>query len=150
MLRIKSQQNFWAGVLFVACGVFETTMAAQYDIGSPAAMGPGFMPVLLGITLSVIGLVILVGGLTVDGPAIEPGHWRPVVCIIAALVLFALLINKAGLAVCTFLVVMLGGIAYRGKVPWLRLSAMAVGMSVFTVVLFIYILGQPIAVWGSN
>jgi Tripartite tricarboxylate transporter TctB family len=150
MLRIKSLQNFWAGVFFVACGVFETTVAMQYDVGSPAAMGPGFMPILLGITLSVLGVIILINGLSANGPAIEPGHWRPVVCIIAALVLFALLINKAGLAICTFLVVMLGGIAYRGTVPWLRLSAMAVGMSLFTVMLFIYILGQPIAVWGPN
>ena len=150
MLRIKSQQNFWAGVFFLACGAFETTIALQYDVGSPAAMGPGFMPVLLGILLGILGLFILIGGLSVAGPAIEPGHWRPVVCIIAALVLFALLINKAGLAVSTFLVVMLGGIAYRGKVPWLRLSAMAVGMTVFAAVLFVYILGQPIAVWGAN
>jgi hypothetical protein len=150
MLRIKSQQNFWAGVFFLACGAFETTIALQYDVGSPAAMGPGFMPVLLGILLGILGLFILIGGLSVAGPAIEPGHWRPVVCIIAALVLFALLINKAGLAVSTFLVVMLGGIAYRGKVPWLRLSAMAVGMTIFAAVLFVYILGQPIAVWGAN
>ena len=150
MLRIKSQQNFWAGVFFLACGIFEATLALQYDVGSPAAMGPGFMPVLLGISLILLGLIILVSGLSVPGPAIEPGHWRPVVCIIAALVLFALLINKAGLAVSTFLVVMLGGIAYRGKVPWLRLSAMALGMTIFAVVLFVYILGQPIAVWGSS
>jgi Tripartite tricarboxylate transporter TctB family len=150
MLRIKSQQNFWAGVFFLACGVFEATLALQYDVGSPAAMGPGFMPVLLGIALILLGLIILVSGLSMAGPAIEPGHWRPIVCIIAALVLFALLINKAGLAVSTFLVVMLGGIAYRGKVPWLRLSAMALGMTIFAVVLFVYILGQPIAVWGSS
>src|SRR5215471_8642384 len=150
MLRIKSQQNFWAGVFFLACGAFETTIALQYDVGSPAAMGPGFMPVLLGILLGILGLFILIGGLSVAGPAIEPGHWRPIVCIIAALVLFALLINKAGLAVSTFLVVMLGGIAYRGKVPWLRLSAMAVGMTIFAAVLFVYVLGQPIAVWGAN
>ena len=150
MLRIKSQQNFWAGVFFLACGVFETTLALQYNVGSPAAMGPGFMPVLLGIALAFLGLIILIGGLSVAGPAIEPGHWRPVVCIVAALVLFALLINKAGLAVSTFLVVMLGGIAYRGKVPWLRLSAMAVGMTIFAAVLFVYVLGQPIAVWGAN
>jgi len=150
MLRIKSQQNFWAGVFFLACGVFETTMALQYDVGSPAAMGPGFMPVMLGLALGILGLIILIGGVTVAGPAIAPGHWRPVVCIIAALVLFALLINKAGLAASTFLVVMLGGIAYRGKVPWFRLSAMAVGMTIFAAVLFVYILGQPIAVWGAN
>jgi len=150
MLRIKSQQNFWAGVFFLACGIFEATLALQYDVGSPAAMGPGFMPVLLGIALVLLGLIILLSGLSVPGPAIEPGHWRPVVFIIAALVLFALLINKAGLAVSTFLVVMLGGIAYRGKVPWLRLSAMALGMTIFAVVLFVYILGQPIAVWGSS
>jgi len=150
MLRIKSQQNFWAGVFFLACGVFEATMALQYDVGRPAAMGPGFMPVLLGLGLAVLGLIILIGGLSVPGPAIAPGHWRPVVCIIAALVLFALLISKAGLAASTFLVVMLGGVAYRGEVPWLRLSAMAVGMTVFAAVLFVYILGQPIAVWGAN
>jgi hypothetical protein len=35
-------------------------------------------------------------------------------------------------------------------VPWLRLALLAVGMTVFSVVLFIYILGQPIAVWGSS
>lgn len=150
MLRIKSQQNFWAGVFFLACGIFETTMALQYDVGSPAAMGPGFMPVMLGLALGILGLIILIGGITVAGPSIPPGHWRPVVCIIAALVLFALLINKAGLAASTFLVVMLGGIAYRGKVPWLRLSAMAVAMAIFAAALFVYILGQPIAVWGAS
>ena len=150
MLRIKSQQNFWAGVFFLACGVFETTMALQYDVGSPAAMGPGFMPVMLGLALGILGLIILIGGITVAGPSIAPGHWRPIGCIIAALFLFALQINKAGLAASTFLVVMLGGIAYRGKVPWLRLSAMAVGMTIFAAVLFVYILGQPIAVWGGN
>ena len=26
MLRIKSQQNFWAGVFFLACGVFDREM----------------------------------------------------------------------------------------------------------------------------
>ena len=150
MLRIKSSQNFWAGILFLACGAFETALALQYDIGSPASMGPGFMPVLLGVVLAILGLIVLINGLSVVGPAIEPGHWRPFVCIVAALVLFALLINKAGLALSTFLVVMLGGIAYRGKVPWVRLSAMAVAMTIFTVVLFIYVLGQPIAVWGGH
>jgi hypothetical protein len=150
MLRIKGQQNFWAGVFFLACGIFETAVALQYDVGRPAAMGPGFMPVMLGIVLAVLGLMILLSGLSLVGPAVEPGHWRPFVSIIAALVLFALLINRAGLAPSTFLVVMLGGIAYRGRVPWLRLLAMACGMTILAVVLFVYALGQPIAVWGAS
>jgi hypothetical protein len=149
MLRIKSQQNFWAGVFFLCCGVFEIMLSTQYDIGNPENMGPGFMPVLLGNGLAILGVIIVASGFTVVGPGIAPGHWRPFACIIAALVLFALLINTAGLAVSTFLVVMLGGCAYRAKVPWLRLLLLAVGMTIFSVVLFIYILGQPIAVWGA-
>jgi hypothetical protein len=149
MLRIGSQQNFWAGVFFLCCGIFEIVLSMQYDIGNPENMGPSFMPVLLGIGLAILGIIIVANGLTVGGPGIEPGHWRPFVCIIAALVLFALLIKTAGLAVSTFLVVMVGGCAYRAKVPWLRLLLLAVGMTIFSVVLFIYILGQPIAVWGT-
>jgi hypothetical protein len=150
MLTIRSQQNFWAGLFFLGCGVFELVLSMQYDFGSPENMGPSFMPVLLGIGLVILGILIVGNGLTVSGPAIESGHWRPFVCIVAALVLFALLIKTAGLAVSTFLVVMVGSCAYRAKVPWLRVALFAVGMTVFSVVLFIYILGQPIAVWGSS
>ncbi|MET0675745.1 MAG: tripartite tricarboxylate transporter TctB family protein [Bradyrhizobium sp.] len=149
MPAIRSQQNFWAGMFFLGCGIFEIVLSMQYDFGTPESMGPSFMPVLLGIGLAVLGLIIIVNALTVVGPGIEPGHWRPFVCIVAALVLFALLIKTAGLAVSTFLVVMVGGCAYRARVPWLRLVLLAIGMTIFSVVLFIYILGQQIAVWGS-
>lgn len=147
MLRIKSQQNFWAGVFFFCFGAFELFLALQYELGSSSDMGPGYMPSLLGCGLMVLGLIILSSGLMVDGPDIEPSHWRPFVCIIAALLLFAFLINVAGLALTTMLVVIVGGCAYRERIKWGRLVILAICLSIFAVVLFIKILGQPIPAW---
>jgi uncharacterized membrane protein len=150
MLEIKSQQNFWAGLFFLCFGAFELFLSLQYELGSTADMGPGFMPALLGCSLMALGFVIAGSGLMVTGPRIERGHWRPFVCIISALLLFAFLINVAGLALTTMLVGLVGGAAYRDRIRWTRLVLMAACLAVFAVVLFINILGQPIPAWWGD
>src|SRR5258708_20711062 len=104
MPRIKSQQNFWAGVFILCFGAFELALARQYEFGSASDMGPGFMPVFLGCGLMGLGVIISGSGLAAAGPDIQPGHWRPIVCIISPLLLFAFLFNFAALFLTTTLV----------------------------------------------
>lgn len=147
MLDIKSRQNFWAGAFFLLFGALEVFVAFQYEIGSATEMGPGYMPVLLGYSLIGLGLIVLCGSLAVAGPDIESGHWRPFVFIISALLLFAFLINIIGLALSTMLVVLVGGCGHRGHIRWGWLLVLAVCMAIFTVLLFVKLLGQPIPAW---
>ncbi|MGH6707867.1 MAG: tripartite tricarboxylate transporter TctB family protein [Bradyrhizobium sp.] len=150
MIKIKSQQDFWAGLFFLGSGAFELWLAVHYEIGSPADMGPGFMPVLLGCGLTVLGFAIATGALLISGPDIEASHWRPFVCIILALLAFAVLISRLGLPLTTFVVALLGGCAYRDKIFWKQLLLLSVGLAIFTVVLFVYVLGQPVPVWWGS
>jgi hypothetical protein len=151
MLQIKSPQNFWAGLLFLLVGAGQTWLALQYNLGTASRMGPGYMPALLGAVLVVLGLIIAGTGLIVRGPRIEAIYWRPLVCIIGAMLLFALFIEGAGLGLTTALVVVVGGCAYRQRTgwAWAALGLLAVGMAAFAVALFIYGLKQPIPAWWS-
>jgi putative tricarboxylic transport membrane protein len=149
MLQIKSHQNFWAGVLFLSVGAGQTWLALQYDVGTPSQMGPGFVPAVLGGILVMLGLIIASGSLLIRGPRVEPVYWRPLVCIVGALLVFALLIERAGMAPTTLLVVLIAGSAYRERISWAWLGVLAVGMAAIAVALFTYALKQPIPAWGT-
>jgi hypothetical protein len=149
MLQIKSQQNFWAGVLFLSVGAGQTWLALRYNVGTASQMGPGFMPALLGGLLMVLGLLIAAGSLVIRGPRIEPVYWRPVVCIVGSLLVFALLIEKAGLALTAALVVLVAGSGYRQRIGWAWLVVLALGMAALAVGIFIHGLKQPIPAWWS-
>jgi putative tricarboxylic transport membrane protein len=152
MLQIKSPRNFWAGILFLSVGAGQTWLSLQYKVGTASQMGPGFMPAVLGCLLMTLGLVIVGSSLIVRGPRVEPVHWRPLVSIIAALLVFALLIERAGLAMTTALAVLIAGCGYRRRMDWAWLGtlvALAVGAAACAVALFIYGLKQPIPAWWA-
>ena len=56
-MRIKSQKDFFAGLLYFAIGVAFAWGATNYNIGDGARMGPGYFPLLLGIVLAVLLLI---------------------------------------------------------------------------------------------
>ncbi|MCC6870733.1 MAG: tripartite tricarboxylate transporter TctB family protein, partial [Burkholderiales bacterium] len=55
MLSIRNPKDFWAGILFIALGIFAITVGSNYTLGSAARMGPGYFPRILGILLIVLG-----------------------------------------------------------------------------------------------
>ena len=57
-MRIRSQSDFWSGVLFVAIGVTVVVLAQDYRLGTAARMGPGYFPTLLGGLLALLGLTL--------------------------------------------------------------------------------------------
>src|SRR5215472_14320437 len=61
-MMIKSPKDFWAGLMFLSCGLFFTIWAAVfYQMGSAVRMGPAYFPAVLGGLLAVLGLTVLVG-----------------------------------------------------------------------------------------
>lgn len=94
-MRIKSQKDFAAGLMFTIVGIGFAWGATSYTIGDAARMGPGYFPLALGVLLAILGLVITFGALVVeteDGEKIGSIAWRPLGFIIGANVLFGVLL----------------------------------------------------------
>ena len=95
-MRIKSQKDFRAGLLYVVIGVGFAWGATSYTIGDSARMGPGFFPLMLGVVLAIIGAVVTFGALvfeTPDGDPVGSFAWRPMLLIILSNMLFGILLG---------------------------------------------------------
>ena len=46
-MRIKSQKDFFAGLLYMGIGIAFAWGATNYNIGDGARMGPGYFPLVL-------------------------------------------------------------------------------------------------------
>jgi hypothetical protein len=147
MIRIKSPQDFWAGVLFGVFGCAALWFGRGYAFGTLTKMGPGYLPTVLSWALLAIGGVLMLRALAIDGPAIARSEIKPQVFVLAAIVVFALAIERLGLALAVIMVALTAALASR-DIRWAEAVALAVGLAVLCVVLFVQLLGQPFAVWA--
>jgi hypothetical protein len=149
MLRIRSPQDFGAAVVFILIGVAGLYFAGDLAFGSTARMGPGYFPTLLSASILLIGLIVGGRALTIDGPAVERIALRPLAVIVVCIVGFGYLVEWIGVAITAAALVMVAGFARRGS-NWKESAALAIGLSVFVVAVFVYALGQPLPVLWSR
>ena len=101
MVKIPRPKDFYAGLLFVAFGVFAIIVAWNYPLGTAARMGPGYFPRLLGILLIVLGGALSLTALRGRGPPLPGWKWRPVSIVLLSVVAFGLVLTHAGLVLST-------------------------------------------------
>ena len=90
-MNIKSQKDFFAGLMFMGVGVAFAWGASGYTLGDGARMGPGYFPLALGVLLAFLGSIITFKALvveTVDGDKIGKLAWKPLFFIILANLVF--------------------------------------------------------------
>ena len=99
-MRPKNREDFWSGIAFAVAGVGFAIGATNYSMGSPVRPGPGYFPLGLGLLLAVLGSVITVKSLVTGhtGAPMSPIRWRPLVIVVAAIVVFGLALPRLGLA----------------------------------------------------
>ena len=149
MRTIKNTQDFWAGVTFGLFGVAALWLGRSLPIGSASRMGPGYFPVMISLGLLIIGGLLLARGFVLTGPALDRGRWRSNVFITAAVIAFGTLLEPLGLVPTVAIVTGLSAAA-SPKSRWIDTIALAVFLCLLSIVLFIYLLGQPISLWGRS
>jgi hypothetical protein len=95
-VNIKSQKDFFSGLMFMGIGVAFAWGATTYSVGQGARMGPGYFPLMLGIVLAVLGGAVTFKALVVEvegGDKVGAWAWRPLVYIIAANLAFGILLG---------------------------------------------------------
>jgi hypothetical protein len=93
-----------------------------------------------------IGLFIGIRALLVDGPEIEAPKFRPLAFVLASIVIFGYLMDYVGLAITAVIAVFVAAYA-RDKVNIIETAIFAVALSIGTVFVFVYGLGQPLPAW---
>lgn len=95
-MQIKSQKDFFSGLLFIAVGVAFAWGATSYKIGEAARMGPGYFPLMLGVLMAILGIVVTFNALVVeteDGDKIGSFAWKPLFFIILSNLIFGVLLG---------------------------------------------------------
>ena len=118
MVRVRSPQDFWAGILFILFGCAALWFGRDYAFGTLTKMGPGYLPAVLSWALVAIGGLLTARALAIDGPAIERSQVVPQLFILAAIVLFALVIERLGLALAVVLVAVTASLASAACRRW--------------------------------
>lgn len=149
MVRVKSPQNLGAAVIFTGLALIGLVFGRDLPFGSAAKMGPGFFPTILSLLILGIGLLNVFMALTIEGPEIEKPHWRPLTFVCVAMMVFGLAINYIGLAFSAALLTFLAAGA-RSDARWRETAVLAVVLGVFSVLLFVYGLGQSMPAWWGE
>lgn len=147
MKRSYDPADLWAGILFVAFGIFFLWGSLGLEIGTALRMGPGYAPLILAIVLIGLGLVILVSAFRLAPQAIGPWAWRGMAYILPAPILFGLTVRPLGFVPAVFLTALTASFASPRMRPGPALL-LAVAVTVFSTLVFSYALGLPMRRFG--
>jgi putative tricarboxylic transport membrane protein len=145
---IRGPKDFWSGVLYIVIGSTAITVAADYGMGTALKMGAAYFPSLLGALLILIGAISVIRSFIIQGAPIGALAFKPLASIVGSVVLFGVIIRGAGLAIALPLLVIVSSLA-SSRFRWLPSIAMAAGLTVFCILVFLKGLGVPLPLIGS-
>jgi hypothetical protein len=148
-MRVRSPKDFWAGLIFVAIGGGFVLLAQEYRLGDMHRMGPALFPTLVGTLLAALGALIALRAFALDGPPVPRLEARPILMSLLAIVLFAIALQWVGLVAAVAVLVLIGANAAR-DVRLLDVLALAAGMIVFSVAVFVWLLGLLLPLWPTS
>jgi putative tricarboxylic transport membrane protein len=158
--KIRGPRDFYGGLVLIAIALIAIWATANLQGSTGASFGPGTAPRMFATLLIIIGAVVALTGLFMDGPSI--GHFavRGPAYVVAAILLFALMIGGVGLEfigipkrlpplglVPSTFVVFMVSIMGSSEMRWMESLLAAVAMTAFCVALFVYLLQLPFQLW---
>jgi predicted outer membrane lipoprotein len=158
-VKIKSQKDFFSGLMFMSVGVAFAWGASTYNVGEGSRMGPGYFPLVLGILLAALGAFIIFESLVVeteDGEPIGSWAWKPLGFIIGSNLVFGLLLGGLpglgipvfGLIAGIFALTIISSMAGEEH-NWKEVVVLAAILAVTSYLAFIVLLKLQFPVWPS-
>ena len=158
-MQIKSQKDFFSGLLFIAVGIAFAWGATSYKVGDAARMGPGYFPLVLGVLLTVLGTAIAFKATVVeteDGDPVGRWGWRPLFFVLMANFVFGVLlaglptlgVPAMGLVVAIYgltFIAALGSTEFRAKEVFVLATVLAAG----SYAAFVWALKLQFPVWPT-
>lgn len=148
-MKIKSQKDFWSGLMFVVVGLGFAWGATNYSFGSSARPGPGYFPFGLGLLMAILGGMVLFKALVVetdDGEPVGAIAFKPLLIIMASVALFGFLLPRLGLAVALPILIVMCSLA-GDEFHWKDALVSVVVLTLGSWLIFIKGLSLVIPLW---
>ncbi|WP_323042556.1 tripartite tricarboxylate transporter TctB family protein [Gemmobacter sp.] len=146
--RLSDTVDVSTGILLMLAAGFFGWQTLDLDLGTTFRMGPGYFPAVLSAILFLLGLIILIKGIM--GPAsVGFGRvaWRGMLFILPAPVVFGLTVRGLGFVPALFITALIAAQASLRMRP-LPSLILAVGVTIFSTLVFSYALGLPFQRFG--
>ena len=150
-MKIKSQRDFWSGLMFITIGIGFAWGATMYSFGSSARPGPGYFPFGLGVLLAVLGAVVLFKALTIEvegGDPVGAFAWKPLAYIVGTVTIFGWTLPHLGMF-CALPILVVVAARAGDEFHWGEALANAALLTVGSWVIFIWGLKLTIPLWPS-
>lgn len=158
-MNIKSQKDFFSGLMFMSVGAAFAWGATKYSVGTGARMGPGYFPLMLGVLLAVLGSVITFKSLVVEtagGDKVGSWAWKPLIFIILGNLSFGVLLAglpslklpAMGMIVGIYVLTFIASMAEPGwkvKNTFILATVLAIG----SYIAFVVVLKLQFPVWPA-
>jgi Tripartite tricarboxylate transporter TctB family len=141
---ILRRADIWAGLLFIGVGATLLWAGADYPMGRPARIGPGYMPRLLSFAMMGIGFLMMLRAVVADRGTVDLSlAARPLILVPGAVLVFAVVFERFGLGPAILAAV---GVANFAAPDNTWKSAVAVGLAIaaFSWLLFVRSLKLPL------
>lgn len=150
-MKIKSQRDFWSGLMFVVVGIGFAWASTEYSFGSSARPGPGYFPFGLGVLLAILGGMVLFKALTIEsegGDPIGAIAWRPLIVLVGAIVMFGFALPRLGLVITLPLLITISSLA-GDEFHWKDALLNSIILTVGSWFIFVWGLKLVIPVWPT-
>jgi putative tricarboxylic transport membrane protein len=146
LIPVRAPQDFYGGIVLVMLAIVAWIASSELPGQRGFAFGPGTAPRLFAMMLGVLGIAVTVVGVTIPGPPIEKYRLRGPLHVLFAICLFAAIIRPFGLVIASFLTFLIS-IHGSTEMRWIESIIAAALMTVFCVLLFVYLLNLPFQLW---
>ncbi|MDB6454242.1 tripartite tricarboxylate transporter TctB family protein [Falsirhodobacter sp. 20TX0035] len=146
--RKGDQPDILSAAIFIGFGVLALFLGRELPAGSLSQMGPGYLPRAVGTLLIVLGLAVGLPALRRPFAGIERISPRPVLVITISVIVFAYAATHLGFVLASLLLIVLGSLADPGG-RWRTVGLLAVGLTIFGALVFVYGLGVQVPLWPA-
>jgi putative tricarboxylic transport membrane protein len=146
IVPVHAPRDLYGGLALVMLPTLALIASSDLPGQRGFAFGPGTAPRLFSFLLAALGAAVALSGVFAEGPPIEKYKIRGPFFVIIAILAFALIIRQLGLVPSTFLAFMIS-ITGSTEMRWIESLIAAVAMTLFCVLLFVYLLNLPFQLW---
>jgi putative tricarboxylic transport membrane protein len=160
--KVRGPRDFYGGLALIALAIIAILASSELPGQNGFAFGPGTAPRMFAGLLAVIGAVVALTGLFMEGPPIEGFALRGPAYVLVAILLFAGMIRaidlrgigipvtipSLGMVGSTFVAFMVS-IMGSSEMRWVESLLAAAAMTAFCVGLFVYLLQLPFQLWPA-
>jgi len=146
VITIRHPASAILAVLLLAVAITLWWGSGDLSVGRAARMGPGYMPRLVAMAIAFVGVAMLARSFVMEGEPVGAVPYRALAAIVSGLLAFALLVSHAGLLIAIPVLVVLVSLGDRDLRP-VPILAVAIALTIFSSVLFVYLLGLPLPLW---